>query len=546
MIDLSRARRKPYAHQVYGTEWLVDLMRPEEERTIPGALLLADDMRLGKTKQCIDAAQILLEQRKVNQVIVVAPAPVKDVWYDPEFGELAKHLWEGFPSVIYEYHVRSHNWRHDVEEENQPRLDWIITNYEYIRYGVENRGSGRWGGPHLDPLLDVCGKQTVLILDESTAVKNRKALQTRACLALRKRCGRVWLLNGMPVSHSPEDMDSQSFMMDRRILNCRSVTAFRCQYAVMGGYVATTKSGFPVKTQVISWKNLEDMQRRLAPYVLRRIRSECLDLPPQLEPVTLTATLTDKTWKIYKELRDEFVAWLDEQTVAVAAQAAVRAMRLAQVTSGFLGGLQIENTCPVCKGSGDSCSECGGFPVIQTTSDPPKEIGCEKLNVLLNWIKQRLDEDSEMRMLVWCRFRPELFRALKEISQISPLNVKAVYGAQKKPERREGLLLMHPDTKYSGPSVLIGTQGTGSVGLNMAGAHEVVYLSNDYSLYKRKQSEDRPHGPGQTQPISYHDIIAVGPKGQRTIDHAVIKALHARENLATWTMQAWVKALKEE
>ena len=540
MIDLSRARREPYAHQVYGTEWLVDLVRPEENRVLPGALLLADDMRLGKTKQCIDAAQILFEQGEINRVIVVAPSPVKDVWYDPEFGELAKHLWEGLPAVVYEYHVRTHNWRHDVEED-QPTLDWIVTNYEFIRYGVENRGGGKWRGPHLDELLDACNEKTVLILDESTAVKTQRALQSRACAALRKHCGRVWLLNGTPVSHSPEDMFHQSRIMDHRILDCRSLTAFRCRYAVMGGYVAE-HHGRSFATKAIAWKNLEDMQRRLAPYILRRIRSECLDLPPQLEPVTLTATLTPETWKIYKGLRDEFVAWLDKQTVAVAAQAAVRAMRLAQVTSGFLGGVQ--KACQTCGGSDVDCSTCNGMGVT-FTSEGPQEIGREKLNVLLNWIKQRLDEEPEMRMLVWCRFRPELARAVKEISQI-PLPVKAIHGGQKRDERREGLRLMHPDNHYSGPAVLVGTQGTGSVGLNMAGAHEVVYLSNDYSLYKRKQSEDRPHGPGQTQPISYHDIIAVGPKGQRTIDYAVIKALRSKEDLATWTMQAWVRALKEE
>jgi hypothetical protein len=171
-------------------------------------------------------------------------------------------------------------------------------------------------------------------------------------------------------------------------------------------------------------------------------------------------------------------------------------------------------------------------------------VGREKLDLFLNWVKQRIIDEPEMRMIAWCRFRPELERTVRELEKFDGLKVRAIYGGQKKADRLDGLRLMHPDTPpYTGPALLAGTLGTGGLGLNMAGGHEMVYCSNDRSLIKRLQSEDRPHGPGQTQPVSYHDIVAVGPNGQETMDHIVMRALRNKINLATWTSDAWKTAL---
>jgi hypothetical protein len=71
-------------------------------------------------------------------------------------------------------------------------------------------------------------------------------------------------------------------------------------------------------------------------------------------------------------------------------------------------------------------------------------------------------------------------------------------------------------------------------------------VSNDFSLFTRQQSEDRTHRPGQHHPAAYHDIVAEGPRGQKTVDHVVLKALREKLDIATWTSAAWVRALREE
>lgn len=585
MTDLSRARRTPYAHQVTGVDRILATK----------AMLLADDMRLGKSKQIIDSACVLFERDELDYVIVVAPAPVRDVWFDTELGEIRKHMWEDLPYQVVEHHRRTRVWTDPESLPSGPGtriLYWIVTNYEFIRSGLK-RKSGGWSGPRLQPLLQFASPRTMLVLDESSEVAHHDTLQTRACAALRQKCGRIVELNGTPIVETPEALFSQANLLDPRILDCKYVTQFRARYAIMGGFMVTTRFGQKVPTQILGWRHkpgkacaemhcevpqhipspvhspglgIEDLQERLAPYVLRRIKKDCLDLPPKLEPVTLTATLTPETWRLYRELQEDFVAWLDKGTAAVAAQAGVRAMRLAQLTSGFLGGLRDnEAACPECRGAGfnpayttgeqltfqvildddpdaTDCRACRGTGLLSLPI-PPREVGREKLDVLLHWVGQRLSEEPDMRMLVWTRFRPELDRIVRSLPSVGVL-VREIRGGQKKDERRAGLRLMHPDTQYSGPAILVGTQQTGSVGLNLAGAHEVVYASNDYSLFIRRQSEDRPHGPGQRCPVSYHDIVAVGPEGQHTIDHIILAALRAKQDISTWVTSAWVSALR--
>jgi SNF2 family DNA or RNA helicase len=60
----------------------------------------------------------------------------------------------------------------------------------------------------------------------------------------------------------------------------------------------------------------------------------------------------------------------------------------------------------------------------------------------------------------------------------------------------------------------------------------------------RLQSSDRVHRPGQTNPVSYFDVMAVGPKGQNTIERVIIKSLRDKEILANWTTDAWRDALR--
>jgi SNF2 family DNA or RNA helicase len=528
-IDLSRARETPYAHQIVGIRKLV-------EEPVVG---LFDEMGAGKTKQVIDAAQVLFTRGVINRVLIIAPASVRFVWFDQELGELSKHLWNSLPARVTLFHGKTREWKTSDEPTNF--LHFLITNYEFIR-----------ARQRLYQMIHFAGQKTMLVLDESSAVKSYGAEQTKACAELRKLCHRVVLLNGTPIANSPKDMFSQGQLLSKKILECKTYYNFRARYGIMGGWQGR---------QVIQWQNLDDLQRRFAPYVLRRLKEDCLDLPKKLPSVMLTAALTEKTWKVYKEMREEMIVWLTNTVISTASQAAVKGMRLAQVTSGFLGGVHDSGLEPDLL-SAETEPRPDFIPATVDRLDeqqyafhaegpggplePIQSLSTEKLDVVVEWLENQLEADENLKLLIWCRFRPELDRMYAVLMDNARLQLGRIWGGQKKDEREQALRLLDPRTMPKGPVVVLGTPSSGSMGLNLTGAHTVVYMSNDYSLKTRLQSEDRVHRPGQVHPVSYFDVVATGPTGQKTIDHAIIKALRNKNDLATWTTSAWLDILREE
>jgi hypothetical protein len=553
--DLSRMRKWPFTHQVQDVERVLQELW----------FFIASEMRTGKSKIVIDAAQYLFEAQQIDQLIVVAPAPVRDVWADQQLGQLSAHLWLDVAARIIEYHGRVNVWHHGPVDAART-LDIYVTNFEFLRKTAR-----------LIELLALCNKRTLLVGDESSFLKSYKSLQTEAFVELRKRCGRVVLLNGTPIFHTPLDLFSQGNILHASILQCPYITYFKSRYAIEepvlthGGKPLTKVVGKGPRAKEIiikhtaGWTNLDDLQRRFAPYTVRRLQADCLDLPPKLDPVTLTAVLTTETWRAYKDMRDELVVWLKTGNVATSATAAIKSLRLSQITSGFLGGIEDANIGNDIEegllesldlGLQDVPCFSERNTMERVTTEVPKasskintiqEIGREKLDVLLWFIEQRFEADANLHLVTWCRFRPELFRLLEEVSKKFPrFDVASIHGSQKKSERLRALALLKPETSPTGPVFVGGIEGTGSFGLDFTAAHTCVTSSSGYSPGRSAQTLDRVYGPGQTEPIAYFEIMAVGPKGQRTIDHAIITARRAGEDIATWTADAWVEKLLEE
>jgi SNF2 family DNA or RNA helicase len=461
------------------------------------------DMRLGKTKIIIDAACILREELKVNVILVVSPSPVRGVWIDedPELGEIKKHSW--LPSRVFEFH----NPVRLVWQDKEPQLDWVITNFEFLR-SEEHRED-------LKRLL--YARQVMMVLDESSFVKSRSAAQTKACLELGKLATRRYILNGTPVTQSPLDLWSQMNFLSPRILPYKNFFHFRSDYAVLGGWH---------NKQITRYQNLDKLQVLVAPHVIRRDKKDHLNIPTVETHVEVP--LSAETWKIYKDMKNEAVVWMEENP-SMAAQAGVRIMRLSQIVGGFLGGfIQEEGQPEVIDG--------------HERSGQTREIGREKLSWLKVWVAQRLEEDPTQKIITWCRFRPEIERVAEELRPLLPTYKLYGQGKAERTEARERFSKLGNDE----PALLAAQPQAGGYGLNLIVANINVYLSHDYSLMRYLQSKERSAGPGQTKSVLYVDVLATGPKGEKTIDHTIVKALRKHHDMAQWTCSAWKRALEEE
>jgi IS1 family transposase len=515
-IDWSLAKTKPRQHQIAGTQALIDNL----------FFALFDQVGAGKTKQVIDAAQALFMEGVIDTVVVVAPAFARVVWAnpDPMIGEIAKHGWDRVQNDVVEYSTHRPK---DIHRKRSDGLTWIVTNYEFVRRD--------------DRLADLQrvlkGRRVWLVCDEGWALKDHSTKQWKACNAIRVQSERVVILNGTPIADNPLDLYAQMRLLHPKILctqyrNLRGKVCwtgymqFRARYAILKPNVS-----FPLIT---GWQNLEELREKIRPFVLRRETRDCFDLPEILDPVTIEVKLTDSTWAIYRQMRDDMVVWLDKvekdgmERAALASQALVKFMRLSQITSGYLGGIHKMDP------------ETGEF---MEDPEPAKEISSEKIDGYMDWLAQ--PGNAPERLLTWCLFRAEVERCAARL-EAAGWESHRLYGSQPKAEREAAVRVLAPEYQPKGRVAVTGNASAGGAALNLAGASLAATLSLDPKLRVWLQARGRIDRPGQVNKIRYVDVIATGPKGQRTIDHHKLAALRAKDDIARWTAATWRHVLTSE
>ena len=73
----------------------------------------------------------------------------------------------------------------------------------------------------------------------------------------------------------------------------------------------------------------------------------------------------------------------------------------------------------------------------------------------------------------------------------------------------------------------VGQPRTGGYGITLTAANTVIYYSNSYDLEIRLQSEDRAHRIGQTNKVTYIDLVSPD-----TIDEKILIALKSKIDIA--------------
>lgn len=502
----------PFQHQLDGLEFLLS--------NLQGALF--DEPGIGKSKQFIDASCTLWTLGQLDATVVVCPAGVLSTWTNLEFGQIATHSF--VPTILDEFRPRTPNF----SRERKDAFRFIVTNYELIR-------TGNW----LEHLLyQLRGRRTMVVFDESSFVKSHRASQTKASFRLRRACQRAYLANGTPVVNNLIDLYGQFAVLDKGIIGSENYWAFRNRYCKMGGYQMK---------QIIGYRHESYLQQRLAPYIMRRLKEDCLDLPPKLYSV-LEVPLSEETWKVYCQMRDDMIAWLDQQTPVMTMNAAVKIMRLSQITAGMVGGLsstrRLLNSTPILQDFTFSEGETVEFDNM--FSEDLRVLSSEKHEYCLNWFLQRCEEQPNFRCIFWTRFRAQqpLMRAMFEDAN-RRIETHRIYGGQKKNERDAAMLRFN--TESNDPMALFGQPQAAGIGTNLQlQCSAAVYVSTDYSLLFRTQSEDRLHRPGQLNNVNIYDLLATGPKGQRTINHHEYRAIQRKDALALRTTSYWRNALKED
>jgi len=433
------------------------------------------EMGTGKTKVSIDNAAFLFCEKKITSVIVVAPNSVYKNWIN----EIETH--SSVENNI-NVHKLDKKFAHDYD-----KLNWYLFNVEALSHAS--------GVKRIKDVLKFTGKESMMIVDESTTIKNRAAKRTKNIIELGKYCAYRRILTGSPVTKSPLDLFSQCGFLDKELLGHSSFFSFQARYAEMhdiemnGTFVSLPKF----------FKNLDELEQNLKKFSYRVKKEDCLDLPEKIYQKRYI-DLSAEQRKNYNDLKERARTIVEDETVSYANKL-TEILRLHQITNGF----------------------------VKSNDGAIVEYSNPKLKELLNIL-----EEGDGKVIIWANYVHNLESIITELkSRFGKQSTVAIYGAISTEDRVEAVKKFQTD-----PAVrfFVGNPSTGGYGLTLTEAKTVIYFSNSYNLEVRQQSEDRAHRIGQTDNVLYIDLIA-----RDTIDEMIITALENKVKISAKTLGEQVK-----
>jgi len=465
----------PFQHQVEG----IQLLRSHHYYGF------FDEPGCGKSKVIVDGTNLLSMDNANNLTVVVCPNTVKATWANMDWGQIRLHTPAGIDPFIYRIDSGKSLADHQIFlKEKRKRPCWVVVNYEALR----NEAFHQWL-----TVLMVKMSPCTLVLDESTRIKNRTAIQSKQALRLSKFSTRRYILTGTPITQNPLDLYTQMNFLSQDILRFPSFVAFRNRYAQMGGY---SVGGRPV--EIIGWRNLDELTQKISKHTRVIEKKMALpDLPDKLY-TRIEIALTSEQVKAYKQMREyaiaEFPGSLDR---AMAPIALTKILRLSQITGGHL---------TVSDGFGEST-------IKKFKSNP-------KIDVVLDLLQEY------QHMVVFCMFIAEI-EQLQDALQKAHISYGSIYGATLNKERER----IQERYQRGELRVVVCQVVTGGIGITLTQGHAAVFMTNPYSYEARVQAEDRLHRPGQVNNVTYFDIVATC-EGQKTIDATVLEVLKRKERLS--------------
>jgi len=202
-------KSKPFAHQSKALE-----MSWDKE-----VFAYFMEMGTGKSKVLIDNIAMLYNAGKINGALIIAPKGVYKNWFD---SEIPNHL----PDYVEK---KMGLWKTDPNAKDLKPLFSTGAELHILIMNVE-AFSTKKGVDFAKKFLS-CHK-TIIGIDESTTIKNHKAIRTKNVLKLASFSNYRRILTGSPVTKSPLDLYTQCQFLDEKLLGYSSYYTFRNRYCV--------------------------------------------------------------------------------------------------------------------------------------------------------------------------------------------------------------------------------------------------------------------------------------------------------------------------
>lgn len=338
------------------------------------------------------------------------------------------------------------------------------------------------------------------ILDESHGIKNPATKRWAAMQKLRDNCKSRMVLTGTPITNSLFDLWTQFEFMGEGWSGFTSFNKFKKFYGNFQNVSPQAQHGYQ---KLVGLTNLPMIQERLARQAFLIKKSDALpDLPPKTYDIH-EVEMTEDQEKCYRSLCEtlmaEFEDMLSEATgekeMLIVNNILTQMLRLAQVTSGFVGiPAQVSE-------DGEVIS-----PAKINHFDPNP-----KVEAVVEILKEK---DPHQKTIIWSNNVPNI-KTLRARLAYEKIKAVTYYGDTSEKDRLAAVKSFNEDPETK---VFVGNPRAGGTGLTLLGypigaenpetyCDHVIYFAQNGSVVDRSQSEDRPHRRGTVCHVRYTDLV---------------------------------------
>ena len=484
---------KPYQHQLDFMKWAIDRQNSGNLR----GFILSDEMGCGKS---IESANLALYNKityKFNHCLIICCInSSKYNWLD----DIVKHTnGEEIPYILGSRKLRNGSIKYDNggKEKHEDLVNWtmygdpsgeslpyfIILNIESLRY---KEGRFYTIADEIARRIN-SGDINMIIIDEIHKNASPKSQQGKELIRIKELTGSnaMWIpMTGTPITKQPMDVYTPLKLCDgHNFTNYYKWCQYFCIYGGFGDH------------QVMGYKNIPMLKEVLQKNMIRRLKSDVLDLPPKIyytEYVENTAyqrTLYNKVVLEILEHKDEILSNPNPLTML---------LRLRQIN---------------------------GAPEL-VDQDLPVDESYLKKNARLVRLLELLEE-AHLRgekTIVFSNWVEPLRTLYKFISK--KYKTCAFTGTMSAQDREAHKKCFINNPEYT---VLLGTVGAAGTSHTFTVARNVIFYDVPWNPSDKEQAEDRCHRVGTTQSVNIFTLVAKG-----TIDEKVEQILQTKSGIAKY------------
>lgn len=359
----------------------------------------------------------------------------------------------------------------------------VVMNYEVV---MKLRDVIRWAAFDL------------VVLDESHKIKTHNS---KISLGLAEVCSNIRYkvcMTGTPFDDAPTDSFGQVRFLSPILMSGRA----HHQSRVFGKWndfyekYAIYRQLSPGVNITLGYKNIDDLNAKIAPFTLRINSADVLTLPDALH-IMRDVVMTDEIRRLYGKMKTEFIAQYDGREVTID-NVLTLGMRLHQLTGGYFQPDEGE----------------GMYTHSQAKVD-------ETLSLL--------DEIGKHPVVIFTRFESEV-KMLKQKIEETGKTVKLLTGSAAEHVEWQGTKFIPGEG-----DVIIVNMAAGSEGINLTRARYVIYFSTGFSATQYEQSLWRCRRPGSdlNHPITYYHLLT-----ERSIDKTIFNAIAYKRDVAAEVYQS--------